>query len=336
MKRLQRAWLWLQLAVYIIQQQAIKGIHRKLRNRLLPSPPPLPDGQTRNVVVIGASFAGYEAANVLLSAIAPGYKLVVVEPRSHFHWTWVLPRFCVVPGHYQKTFIPYGGHLPKNKQGQLEWIRGRAVKLARDKVTVKKARDAADEGEGEGEKRAAEKEDKEEEHEIAYEYLVIATGSVSKEQAGTDDVAGLPARLLDDERADGVERMKRMHDKIRKANNIVVVGGGAAGVELATDAASYFAGEDDAARKKVTLVHSRDAPMHRYEKRLQKAAMESMEKLGVEVILGDRLVGEEQNGEVTMRSGRKVECDMLVSDNNHSGSCSCGCGCVAGLLRPER
>ena len=234
----------------------------------------------------------------------------------------------MVPGHYQKTFIPYGGHLPKNKEEQLEWIRGRAVKLARDKVTVQNARGATDEGEGG--KRVKEKE---EEQEIPYEYLVIATGSVSKEQAGTNDVAGLPARLLDDDRADGVERMKRMQDKINKASNIVVVGGGAAGVELATDAASYFAAEDDKARKKVTLVHSRDAPMHRYEKRLQKAAMESMEKLGVEVILGDRLVGEEQNGEVTMRSGRKVECDMLVSDN-HNGSCSCNC--VTSLLKPER
>ena len=69
--------------------------------------------RTRNIVIVGASYAGYHAARVLALSLPPqsDFRVVVVEPNSHFQFTWVLPRFSVVPGHDHKAFIPYGGYV---------------------------------------------------------------------------------------------------------------------------------------------------------------------------------------------------------------------------------
>ncbi|PWY67137.1 FAD/NAD(P)-binding domain-containing protein, partial [Aspergillus sclerotioniger CBS 115572] len=70
-----------------------------------------PMSQSKTILVIGASFAGYHAARCLSARIPTGYRVVVVEKNSHFQLTWVLPRFSVVPGYERQAFIPYGGYL---------------------------------------------------------------------------------------------------------------------------------------------------------------------------------------------------------------------------------
>ena len=54
--------------------------------------------------------------------------------------------------------------------------------------------------------------------------------------------------------------------------------------------------------------------MHRFGKQLQDEALEGMHKLGVEVILGDRVVKEDASeGIVELKSGRVLNCDTFVS-----------------------
>lgn len=250
----------------------------------------------RNIVVIGASFAGYEAARVLAKSLPflPGaqgrYRVVVVEPHSHFHFTWVLPRFCVVPDHEHKAFIPYGGYLQGVPPDIVRWVTGRAVGASRDAVRLSGS------GEGEGEM-------------IPYAFLIVATGSGMK-SGGDENENSLPSRVDADGKKEGIWQLRDMQQKVRGAENLVVVGGGAAGVELATDAKAQYPD------KKVVLVHSRDAVMHRFGPRLQVAAMDGLRQLGVDVITGERLVGHDaESGFVTLKSGRQVECDVLVCDS---------------------
>ena len=99
------------------------------------------DEEYCNVVVIGALFAGYEAARVLAKSLPliPGprrWRLVVVEPHSHFHFTWVLPRFCVVGEHEHKAFIPYGGYIGGASHDRLRWVQDRAVGVTRRAVQL--------------------------------------------------------------------------------------------------------------------------------------------------------------------------------------------------------
>ncbi|KAI0423973.1 FAD/NAD(P)-binding domain-containing protein [Xylaria sp. FL1042] len=234
--------------------------------------------EQRNIVVVGASMAGYHAAKSIAESLLPSspYQVIVIEPHDHFHFTWVLPRFCVVEGHEHKAFIPYGPYLRHVSENALRWVQGRAVRITKDNVHLSSG------------------------EEIPYEFLVVATG------AGATDA--LPSRVDSDNKGEGITKLQEIQTKIRGANNLVVVGGGAAGVELATDTKSHYPD------KTVVLVHSRDNVMHRFGPELQKAAMGGLRDLGIEVITGDRLIREDkERGVVILKSGKEIECDFLVN-----------------------
>lgn len=234
--------------------------------------------RTHNIVVIGASFAGHYAARILARSLPPDskYRVVVVEPNSHFQFTWVLPRFCVIPGgHEHKAFVPYGKYADA-ADGALHWIKDRAARITESEVVLQDGAES-----------------------IPYDHLVIATGAAVQ--------SGLPSRVNNTEKAEGVRLLQVMQQRIAQADTVVVVGGGAAGVEVATDAKSLYP------EKRIILVHSRAAPMHRFGKDLQIAAMGGLKRLDVEVILEDRVIEEDDaNGSVTLKSGRKINCNYFV------------------------
>lgn len=241
--------------------------------------PPTDPSEVKNVVVVGAAFAGYIASHILAASLPRDgrYRLVVIEPNSHFNFTWVLPRFSVIGGHEHKAFIPYTPEFfARSPKGMVQWVRDR-VKSVRNHSVILHSGD-----------------------EIPYEFLIIATGSTVPH--------GLPSRVGAENREDGIEILKAMQARIKTATRLVVAGGGAAGVELATDAKNQYPD------KSVTLVHSRQAVMHRFGPGLQESAMDGLRTLGVDVILGERVDPQSADGKfITLASGRKVECDCFVS-----------------------
>ncbi|KAI1466116.1 FAD/NAD(P)-binding domain-containing protein [Daldinia caldariorum] len=257
---------------------------KSIRHSIFPSSPSSTDSKgPRNIVIIGASIAGYSAASNIAKFLLPDseYRVIVIEPREHFQFTWVLPRFCVAEGHEHKAFIPYGGLLPRGALdadgGKVSWIKDRAASISRDSVRLA----------GTGE-------------EIPYEFLVVATG------AGATDT--LPSRVGADDKTEGMKLMREIQRQIRESKNLVVVGGGAAGVELATDAKAKYP------EKHVTLVHSRPSVMHRFGPKLQAAATDGIKDLGIELITGDRVVSEDrEKGIAVLRSGKEIACDYLVN-----------------------
>ncbi|KAK8120661.1 hypothetical protein PG999_004781 [Apiospora kogelbergensis] len=246
---------------------------------LLSRTPRFPElDEPRNIVIIGASFAGYYAAQVIASKLPPNspYRVVIIEPHSHFHFTWVLPRFCVVDQE-QKAFIPYGPLLKGAPEGRVRWVRERVAKVNRNGVWLEKSRE-----------------------QIPYDFLVVATGSGA--------AAGLPSRVPVDTKEEGTALLQDMQHNIKQAQHLVVVGGGAAGVELATDVKHMYPG------KFVTLVHSRKAVMHRFGPELQAAALQGLKDLGIETVLHERTASSNiVDGQITLQSGRRIRCDFLVN-----------------------
>ncbi|KAF3931161.1 hypothetical protein ABW19_dt0200272 [Dactylella cylindrospora] len=268
---------YLSSSLFPILGRSLHASFNLLRHRYSTSQQ-LPDSEKRNIVIVGGNFAGYYAARYIASVLPPGspFHVVVVEPRSHFNFTWVLPRFCVVEGHEHKAFIPYSGFLAALPQGKVTWIRDRVIEAGKNSVKLQGGR------------------------EIPYEFLIIATGSGAN--------SGLPSRLDADDKSAAMEELKAVQQNVKGASRLVVVGGGAAGVELATDAKSLYP------EKSVTLIHSRDAVMHRFGPELQRAALDGLHQLGVEVVLGERVVNEDKDrGLVTLRSGREISCDLIIN-----------------------
>ncbi|EEY23156.1 hypothetical protein D7B24_007600 [Verticillium nonalfalfae] len=237
------------------------------------------DAEPENIVIVGASFAGYHAARLIATSLPLNgrYRIVIIEPKHHYQFTWTLPRFCVVEGHEDKTFIPLGPYIPAPAKEFVRWVHGTAASINRQTVTIEETGET-----------------------IPYSYLVIATG------AGVG--LTLPSRVGAVGKKEGAQLLRDMQQRIKASKNLVVVGGGAAGVELATDAKQLYP------EKKVTLVHSRSAVMHRFGPELQIASLKAMQEMGIDVLLEERTESEDvSSGFVTLRSGKKVACDFCVS-----------------------
>lgn len=229
----------------------------------------------KNVVIIGASFTGCEAARSLANSLPTGYRVVLVEKSSHFHFTWNFPRFSVVSGHEHKAFVPYDHLVDGAPPGSFKMIQDTVDSISGTAIYLKSG------------------------PQLEYSYLIVTTGST----------AGAPSRLNTTQKEDGIELLKSTQRSIADANRLVVVGGGPAGVELALDAKHTYPS------KEVTLVHSRPTLLHNFGQKLHLAALAALEKAGVCVILEQR-VKMESKTEVTLGSGEKISCDLVVDQTS--------------------
>jgi len=161
------------------------------------------------------------------------------------------------------------------------------------------------------------------EHRVRYDYLVIATGSVTND-FGTPGVAE-NCLFLDDRAGADRFRTKLLNQCLRvsralQANaeadahvHIAVVGGGATGVELAAElynaaAALQFYGLEvfDSSRLVVTLIEAGPRILPALPDHLAQAAHDELEALGVRVLTATRVVEATADAIVTEHSGAIV------------------------------
>ncbi|KIV95101.1 hypothetical protein PV10_02793 [Exophiala mesophila] len=229
----------------------------------------------KNVVIIGGSFGGWTAAQRLAQSLPSGYRVILIEKNSHFYFTWNFPRSTCIPGHAEKAFIPYPKESPSLPEGIYKFVRGTVTEVKEDKVIM------------------------EDGSEIDYEYLVVATGSHNR----------YPSKLVALDKVDAVQYFLDQQERIKQAQNIIVVGGGAAGMEIASDTKSKYP------EKNITLVHSRDRLLNTFGPLLHTEAIGALNRLGVTVLLNERVVGGldvEDPKEITLQSGKVLQCDTLV------------------------
>ncbi|KAJ5425413.1 hypothetical protein N7465_000483 [Penicillium sp. CMV-2018d] len=248
----------------VINQKIASTIHR-YRYKPVDSP--------KNIVIIGASFAGYHTAKLLANSVPTGYQVVVIEKSSHFHFTWAFPRFSVVNGHEHKAFIPYGPYFKGAPKGSWRMIQDTVLEVGPRTILLQSK------------------------VELDYEFLVLATGCS----------AGAPSRLNVNEKSEGIKVLQGLQNRIQNASDIVVVGGGPAGVELAADVKSVHPHKD------VTLVHSRKTLLNNFGTKVHEIALKALEELGVRVILGERIQPHgEGDGSIVLETGTTIPCDLLI------------------------
>nr|XP_042712831.1 ferroptosis suppressor protein 1 isoform X3 [Chrysemys picta bellii] len=165
------------------------------------------------VVIIGGGFGGIEAARQLKSW---GIPFVLVDMRDAFHHNVGALRASVESGFAKKTFISYSVTFEESfRQAKVV-----GIDLLRQKVLLN------------------------DDEELFYSHLILATGS-------DGPFPGKFNQIVDMETA--IQTYEDMVKELQKSPRIVIVGGGAAGVEMAAEIKTEYPA------KEVTLIHSKIA-----------------------------------------------------------------------------
>eukprot|EP00301_Raphidiophrys_heterophryoidea_P008564 c13157_g1_i1.p1 GENE.c13157_g1_i1~~c13157_g1_i1.p1 ORF type:complete len:406 (-),score=139.07 c13157_g1_i1:198-1364(-) len=161
------------------------------------------------VVIVGGGPAGVGLAKQLDSKL----DVTLIERKVAFHNNVPALRAVVDATYRWQQFQPYSG-LFKSKSGRV--VRGDVVGVEGGGVKLKDGQS------------------------IAYDYLVIATGSQNPFPAKLEDLNSVKA---------GIAKYEQMEAVVQRANKILIVGGGPVGVEFAGEIKCAFPNKD------VTIIH---------------------------------------------------------------------------------
>ncbi|KAI4756535.1 putative oxidoreductase [Aureobasidium sp. EXF-3400] len=212
-----------------------------------------------NIAVIGGSYVGVNTAQQLATKFSGRFQVLLIEKNSHFQHLFAFPRFAVtskVDTH--KAFIPYTpGTFANCPSGSGIVVRAGVTKVDKEEIWL----DRKVEVNGQGVEK------------IPYAYLVIATGTKLTP----------PSTLPSSDKADGVTYLRNHASKVESSSNIAIIGGGAVGVQMATDIKEVYPEKD------VTLIHSREQIMNKFHPQLDGIIKQRCEELGVKLKLGSRV-----------------------------------------------
>jgi len=138
---------------------------------------------------------------------------------------------------------------------------------------------------------------KEEEQILTFDYLILALGSSYIH----------PFQSTHFQRTAEINYLQETFNKTRETNKILVIGGGAVGVELAGEFAT------DCKDKTVTLLTSADRLLPRMSSSFSKAAADILKKKNVQIIFNDKIeltnVENFQYNKIKTQSGKEIEFD---------------------------
>ncbi|MED6282009.1 Apoptosis-inducing factor 2 [Characodon lateralis] len=148
-----------------------------------------------HVVVVGGGFGGIAAAQQLKSA---GISFTLVDLRDAFHHNVAALRASVQPGFAQRTFIPY------TETFGTSFVQGRVERVdpERQMVVLQGGR------------------------EIQYSHLILCTGTDGPFPGKLNTEVSLQT---------AIQTYEDFIQQIQVADSVLVVGGGATGVEMAAE-----------------------------------------------------------------------------------------------------
>ncbi|OWZ01119.1 Apoptosis-inducing factor [Phytophthora megakarya] len=219
------------------------------------------------IVIVGGGPAGINTAQALAKNLTEADKteVIVIEKNAFYYHTVGAPRAYVDANFTDKMFVPYDNAFPKNATKFARIVRGVVTQIsARTNEVLYRAIDTYD-----NESNATTT--------LQFDYLVLAMGSTYTVPIKQD--------IHDYARSATESKLQEVRGHIAHANKILVVGGGAVGIEIAAEIKTKFSDKSvtilDANTKLLSSSNLRD----KFYDKLNT----SLAELGVNVILGERL-----------------------------------------------
>jgi NADH dehydrogenase FAD-containing subunit len=242
----------------------------------------------KTVVIIGGGYAGLTAAR-RLTAEGNRFNVILIERRDYFYYNVPSERALVSPELIDQLTIPYD----RLQSDILTIIKGEVVNINPDSVVLRGHESTP----------------------LSFDYCLLATGSTCSSFPAANN--SLPVE-------DMRNKLRELSDAIKQAQNIVIVGGGATGVQLAGEI-----GHDFNKSKAVTLVSSHDYLVGRryFTPKFQNSMQKQLQSLGVEIVYNERvLVSElcnsylrEKNANhifgtqtIQTNTGRNIATDLVI------------------------
>ncbi|KAJ4465078.1 hypothetical protein J3R30DRAFT_3317514 [Lentinula aciculospora] len=237
----------------------------------------------KTVVVLGGAYAGARAVQILSKGLPlEGWRIVLVDRNTHINHVYVFPRLAVLPGHEHKGFIPFSKLLLPTRTQDL-FIHATVRSVHPSYVVLDRA--FPDRGIPTPK--------------IHFDYLVYALGSTLPAPldlwgSNPDGGVALPLRRKTNAvtgvmkpyagtKQDGILWLKAHQEVIKASESLLVVGGGALGIQFATDIAVIHP------EKTITLLHSRHRLLPRFDEKMHTEILDTLMALNIEVVLGERL-----------------------------------------------
>ncbi|KAI9047780.1 hypothetical protein LZ554_008490 [Drepanopeziza brunnea f. sp. 'monogermtubi'] len=243
----------------------------------------------KNIVVVGGSYVGVNAAQQLASKFSGHFRVLLIEKHSHFQHLFAFPRFAVTDKvDTKKAFIPFvPGTFAACPPGSGSFVQASVTGVTKDSVNLDRKVEI------DGQLLDS----------IPFAYLVIATGTKLTP----------PSTIPYDGKAEGVAYLQKHVQKVISSSSIVIIGAGAVGVQMATDIKELYP------EKSVTLVHSRKNVMNRFNTKLHDLIAERSAELGINLKLGSRVKlppgGYPTDGstfDVELEDGAKIPADFAI------------------------
>jgi len=178
------------------------------------------DGSVRNVVILGAAWAGQSAAHYFIRHILPSlkssssslYRVVLIDASSHFYYKTAAPRALV----YSKA-MPHKDIFTPIEQGFKQYGANGVTFHHAEVTSIDRAESLVHfkmNGGGMGE--------------VKYYALVIATGTRTP----------TPLTSLHGDYSVSQRAIDSMNDRLRTAKEVIITGGGPVGIETAGESKS--------------------------------------------------------------------------------------------------
>ncbi|SCU87736.1 LAME_0D11276g1_1 [Lachancea meyersii CBS 8951] len=237
---------------------------------------------TPHVLIIGGSFAGIKAAEILVAA-GHAVKVTIISQSTHAYFTVAAPRVLVEPQVAQQVFFAIEDKVAKLGEA-VSFTQGSVNKVDTRAKTVK-FRDST----------GAEKL-------VSYDFLVVASGSKAQSAAFK----------LDGDYTLTEKVQQELQACIKASKEIAILGGGPTAVETAGEIGHTYGKE-----KNVTLYTGSKGPLTEWNPKVTDDAVQKLQAVHVKVVNGIKSTSVQETPdnkhEVQFSDGSSRTFDLTIS-----------------------